>query len=75
MLPGDFDETYMNFSSGDKLACNFTGEDVSSAYSFENSEITQGNQVYKVESLSDKEMVVSTNLMDFKFKLTFTKVQ
>ena len=64
--------TFMEFSDG-KLSCNFTGEVVNSAFSFENRQFTHENQSYKIESITPSEMVVSTQFMDFDFKLTFNK--
>ena len=55
------------------MTCNFIGEEVNSAFTFDDNQLVQGNQTYKVESLTPSEMIVATTLMDFEFKLTFTK--
>jgi hypothetical protein len=64
--------TFMNFSDK-KMTCNFIGEEINSPFSFENDQLVQGNQTYTIESFSPTEMIVGTTLMDFEFKLTFTK--
>ncbi|MFT5164962.1 MAG: hypothetical protein ACI8P3_000186 [Saprospiraceae bacterium] len=64
--------TFMNFSDK-KMTCNFIGEEVNSSFTFENNQLTQGDQTYEIVNFTPAEMVVATTLMDFDFKLTFTK--
>lgn len=64
--------TFMNFSK-DRMVCNFTGEEVDSKFTLNKDEIVQGTQSYKIESFTASELVTTTTLMGFDFKLTFTK--
>ncbi len=66
--------TFLNFT-GDKMTCNFTGEEVNTNFTFNKNQISQGNQVYKIERFSDSELILATKLMDFDFVLTFSKVE
>ncbi len=69
--------TYMEFGGNDQLSCNFneTGDDVESSFILKDNTLTHNEQNYKIESFSDSELVVSTKLMDFDFKLTFNKAE
>lgn len=67
--------TYMKFSIDQKMTCNFIGEEINSAFTFKNNEIVQGKQTYTVENFSPSELSVSTKLMNFNFKLVFTKTE
>lgn len=64
--------TYMQFDDS-KMTCNFIGETVNSDFSLENNQLVQGAQTYKIESFTPEQMIVSTQLMDYDFKLTFTR--
>ena len=65
--------TFMTFVSADNMTCNFIGEEINADYTFKDNTITHGDQVYVIESLEGTDMSVSTQLMDFEFKLAFTK--
>lgn len=71
---GSLEGTFMHFA-GDKLTCNFTGEEVDQAFTFENDEIKHGDQVYKIVQFTPSELVATTKLMTYDFKLTFTKAE
>jgi len=74
---GSLEGTFMNFKGNDQLSCNFneTGEAIESAFTLKDNTLTHNEQSYKVESFSESELVVSTKLMDFNFKLTFNKAE
>lgn len=67
--------TYMKFSGGEKMACNFIGEEINSNFTFKDNEITQGQQIYTVEELSETKLKVSTTLRGFNFTLTFSRAK
>ncbi len=69
---GSLEGTFMQFS-GDKMLCNFTGEEVNSTFTFENNEIIHGHQIYKIVQFTPSELITTTQLMGFDFKLTFSK--
>ena len=72
---GSLEGTYFDFYGEGKLNCNFTGESVDAEYTLKDNVIKLKDQSYKIENLEDKELKITTTLMNFDFAMIFTKVE
>lgn len=58
---------------GGKMTCNFTGEAVETPLNFNNNQLVQKDQTYKIARFAGDSLFINTKLMSFEFEMIFIK--
>lgn len=72
------DNLYMEFLSSGQLKTNLMGTDEVFEYQYLKGEIIQNSSnfeplIYKIEAISDSNLILTTSLKNFKFRFVMTK--
>ena len=72
------DNLYMEFLSSGQLKTNLMGTDDTFEYKYLKGEIIQNSPnfeplIYKIEAISDSNLILTTSLKNFKFRFVMTK--